>query len=169
MGPICIQKTWISSHVARTKIIQTIHDGVIKWKYFPRYWPFVRGIHRSSVNSPHKGQWRGAVMFSLICVWINGWVNNREAGDLRRHRTHCDVIVMLLFVMLCCGLVHPNLLIPSYGILGIHWVLWHKKIKPNTTTLWVYQMGHIVWKGTHVPVSFYDKDNFVWYDAIAGI
>ena len=39
------------------------------------------GIHRSPVNSPHKGQWRGALMFSLICVWINGWVNNHEAGD----------------------------------------------------------------------------------------
>ena len=48
------------------------------------------------VNSPHKGQWRGALMFSLICVWINGWVNNREAGDLRRNRAHCDVIVMLI-------------------------------------------------------------------------
>ena len=34
-------------------------------------------------------------MFSLICVWINGWVNNREAGDLRRYRGHYDVIVML--------------------------------------------------------------------------
>ena len=34
------------------------HDDVIKWKHFPRYWPFVRGIHRSPVNSPHKGQWR---------------------------------------------------------------------------------------------------------------
>ena len=43
---------------------------------------------------PHKGQWRGAWMFSLICVWINGWVNNREAGDLRRYRAHYDVIVM---------------------------------------------------------------------------
>ena len=64
----------------------TVHDDVIKWKHFPRYWPFVRGIHRSPVNFPHKGQWRGALMFSLICVWINGWVNNREAGDLRRHR-----------------------------------------------------------------------------------
>ena len=61
---------------------------------FPRYWPFVRGIYLSPVNSPHKGQWRGALMFSLICVWINGWVNNREAGDLRRYRTHYDVIVM---------------------------------------------------------------------------
>ena len=47
-----------------------------------------------TLNSPHKGQWRGALMFSLICAWINGWVNNREAGDLRRHRAHCDVTVM---------------------------------------------------------------------------
>ena len=70
------------------------HDDVIKWKHFPRYWPFVRGIHRSPVNSPHKGQWRGVLMFSLICAWINAWVNNREAGDLRRHHTHCDVFVM---------------------------------------------------------------------------
>ena len=58
------------------------HDDVIKWKHFPRYWPFLREIHRSPVNSPHKGQWRGSLMFSLICAWINGWVNNREAGDL---------------------------------------------------------------------------------------
>ena len=72
----------------------TLHDDVIKWKHFPRYWPFVRGIHRGPVNSPHKGQWRGALMFSLICAWINGWVNNRGAGDLRRHQAHCDVIVM---------------------------------------------------------------------------
>ena len=61
---------------------------------FPRYWSFVRGIHRSPVNSPHKGQWRGSLMFSLICTWINGWVNNREAGDLRSHRANYDVIVM---------------------------------------------------------------------------
>ena len=66
----------------------------MKWKNFPRYWPFVRGIHRSPVNSPHKGQWCGALMFSLICARINGWVNNREAGDLRRHQAHCGVIVM---------------------------------------------------------------------------
>ena len=74
---------------------EVIHDDVIKWKHFPRNWSFVRGIHRSPVNSPHKGgQWCGALRFSLICVWINGWVNNREAGDLRRYRAHYDVIVM---------------------------------------------------------------------------
>ena len=48
-------------------------DDVIQWEHFPRYWPFVRGIHRSPVNSPHKSQWRRALMFSLICAWINSW------------------------------------------------------------------------------------------------
>ena len=75
-------------------MIKRYHDDVIKWKHFLRYWPFVRGIHRPPVNSPHKGQWRGALMFSLICVEINSWENNREAGDLRRCRAHYGVVVM---------------------------------------------------------------------------
>ena len=50
----------------------------------------------SPVNSPHKGQWRGALMFPMIWVWIDGSVNNREAGDLRRQRAHNDAIVMML-------------------------------------------------------------------------
>ena len=76
-----------------------IHDDVIKWKHFRRYWPFFRGIHRSPVNSPHKGQWRGVLMFSLIRTLTNGWVNNRDAGDLRHHRAHCDVTVMQAFTL----------------------------------------------------------------------
>ena len=56
------------------------------------------GNHRSPVNSPNKGQWRGALMFSLICAWINGWINNREAGDLRRYCAHYDVTVMIIYV-----------------------------------------------------------------------
>ena len=74
--------------------IYLVHDDVIKWKHFQRYWPFVWGIHRSPVNSPHKGQWRRALIFSLICVWINDWVNNGEAGDLRPYRAYYDVTVM---------------------------------------------------------------------------
>ena len=70
------------------QLLVALYDDVIKWKHFPRNWPFVRWIHRSPVNSPPKGQWRGTLMCSLICVWINGWVNNREAGDLRRYRAH---------------------------------------------------------------------------------
>ena len=67
-----------------------------KMEAFSAYWPFVRGIHRSTVNSPHKGQWRGALIYSLICAWINGWVNNRDAGDLRRNCLNYDVTVMLV-------------------------------------------------------------------------
>ena len=80
----------ISDFVKAANILRMIwhRDDVIKWKLFPRNWPSVRGIHQSPVFSPHKGQWRGALMFSLICVWINGWVNNRKAGDLRRYHTH---------------------------------------------------------------------------------
>ena len=65
-------------------------------KFFSRHWPFVRGSPRSPVNSPHEGQCRGALMFSLICAWINGWVNNREAGDLRRYHAHYDVTKVVL-------------------------------------------------------------------------
>ena len=70
------------------------HDDVIKWKPFPHYWPFVRGIHRSPMKSLHKRQWRGALMYSLICAWINNRISTREAGNLRLHRAHYDVIVM---------------------------------------------------------------------------
>ena len=79
--------------ITYTKIFMG-HDDVIKWNHFPRDWQFVRGIHQSPVYSPHKGQWRGALMFPLICAWINGWVNSHEAGALRRHRAHNDVSVM---------------------------------------------------------------------------
>ena len=68
------------------------HDDVIKWKHFPRYWTFVRGIYRSPVNSPHKDQWRRALMFSLICDWIND-------RDFKRYHAHYDVSVLFLFVV----------------------------------------------------------------------
>ena len=84
-----------------------MHDGVIKLKHFPRYWPFVRGINRSPVNSLHKGQWHRDLIFSLIS--INAWVNNREAGDrekpLRSLWHHCNgcsiVCVVMYFVHVC--------------------------------------------------------------------
>ena len=63
------------------------------------------------MNYPHKVQWRGALMFSLIYVWINGWVNNREASDLRRYCAHYDVTVMKWFLNNFCTLaveIHPQ-------------------------------------------------------------
>ena len=62
------------------------HDDVIKWKHFPRYWSFVRGIHRWLVNSPLKGQSSGALMFFF----------DLHTGHLRRHRAHYGVTVMLV-------------------------------------------------------------------------
>ena len=72
--PYIIDPRTVALWAARVSVMCTLlpHDDVIKWKHFPRYWPFVRGIHRSPVNSPHKGQWRGALTFSLIWAWING-------------------------------------------------------------------------------------------------
>ena len=90
----CQLTSWRSVPKKPRTWVFIIHDEVIKWKHFPRNWPFVREIHRSPVNFPHKGQWRGALMFSLIYAWINDWVNNREAGDLIRQHGHYDVIVM---------------------------------------------------------------------------
>ena len=72
---------------------------VIKWKHFPRYRPFVRGIHRSPVNSPHKGQWRGSLVFSLMCAlnkrlskqsW--GWWFETPPRSLWRH---CNALRLL--------------------------------------------------------------------------
>ena len=48
------------------------------------------GNQLATGGSPHKGQWRWILMFSLKCAWTNGWVNSRDAGDLRRHRAHYD-------------------------------------------------------------------------------
>ena len=60
-------------------------------------------VGNSPVNSPHKGQWQRALMLSLISAWINDWVNNREAGDLRRHRAHYDVTIIPMPAGFCTG------------------------------------------------------------------
>ena len=68
------------------------HDDVIKWKHFPRYWSFVQGSHRwiPLTKASDAELW----YFLWSAPWINSWVNNRGAGDLRCHRAHYDVIVM---------------------------------------------------------------------------
>ena len=71
--------------------IMTLSNGN---KHILRYWPFMWEISRPSVNSPHKGQWLGTLMFYLICAWSNSSVNNHDAGDLRHHRPHHYVTVM---------------------------------------------------------------------------
>ena len=91
---------WLDNGLAPMR--QNTITRTIWWRHhietFSRYWPLVREIHRSPVDFPHKGQWRGALIFSLIWAWTNCWSNDRNAGDLRRHRTNYDVTVMYLTV-----------------------------------------------------------------------
>ena len=98
----------------KLELFFTMHicDNRTRWvhKCFP-WWMGSRMMTSSNgnifrVTGPLCGEFTGPGEFptqrpvtrsfdvSLICVWINGWVNNREAGDLRRHQAHCDVIVM---------------------------------------------------------------------------
>ena len=72
------------------------HDDVIKWKHFPRYWPFVRGIHRSGDFPAQRPVTRSFDVFFDLRPNIQYWVNNREVGDLRRHRCQYDVNIMTL-------------------------------------------------------------------------
>ena len=110
-------------------ISKTIHSNTSLWQWwrhqmesFSRYWPFMRGIQRSPTASFHKGQWRGALIFSLIYTWTNGWANNRGAGDLRHHCAHYDVAVMnteiLMQNMIISGTVHSIFLLYEYCCLG---------------------------------------------------
>ena len=107
------------------------HDDFIKWKHTPRYCPFVWGSRWPLVNSLHKGQWRRALMFSLISAWLNGRVNNHEAGDLRCHCTHYDIVVMLriLSVHKCiCSLQGLYSLSGKMSCRQISWCLEAKRL-----------------------------------------
>ena len=86
------------------------------------------------VNSPHKGQWRGALVFSLIFAWINDWINNREAGDLTRHRGHYDVNVMLSRPLRQHPPTHSN-------CSHIQWLIARRKL---TLQKFVYKTGHFL-------------------------
>ena len=96
------------SSLSSLVLVSAVFIHLVMWQsYFP-WWrhrmetfsallALCAGSSPVPVNSPLKGQWRGALMFSLIYSWINDWVNNRGAGDLRRHRGHYDVNVMQIF------------------------------------------------------------------------
>ena len=75
--------------------IFAVHDNVITWKHFPRYWP---GIGEFPAQRPVT---RSFLMFSLICSGINSWVNNVDVGDLRRYGAHYDVTVMNILSISC--------------------------------------------------------------------
>ena len=103
-----------------------------------------------------KGQWHGALMFSLICAWINAWENNCEAGDLRCHHAHYDVIAMI-------NHVHPSVCLSVY----ISWMLkygWCCK----GTILWLFipwtnEIDYDLFRQSHVhfTITYFPKRS--WY------
>ena len=85
-----LEKRWREISRVHCILFSVVIDDVITWKHL-LHWPFVRGIHRSPMNSPHKGKWRWA----MICAWTNAWVNNQDADYLRPLRPlwrHCNVV-----------------------------------------------------------------------------
>ena len=75
------------------------HRAIISWwrhqmETFSALLAICAGNSPVTGEFPAKGQWHGALVFSLTCAWINGWVNTHEAGDLRHHHAHYDVTVM---------------------------------------------------------------------------
>ena len=81
---------------------------------------------------PHKGQWRGALMFSLIYARISGWVNTGEAGDFRCHHAHYDVIAVK--VLHTEGMVSRGLLLRrgamncTYGLANTPFIYFYAQI-----------------------------------------
>ena len=111
---------WWRHHMETCSASLAFVRGIHRW---------LRGIHRSPVYSPHTDQWHGASMFSLICAWINGWVNNQDAGDLRRHRAHYDVTVMR------CRIVSDPVIRAAVGSFGVQRV--------TLVQFWICETGQI--------------------------
>ena len=87
-------------HIIPSLYSQHSPSNLAWWRHQMEPFPALLGICAGNSlvpgEFPHKGQWREALMFFSICVWLNGWVNNREAGDLRHQRVHYDFIVMAI-------------------------------------------------------------------------
>ena len=120
---------------------------------------FGRGIHRLSVIFPHKSQWRGAMMYSLSCAWTIGWVNNRDAGDLRRHRAHYDVIVMCSSLSISSVLQTRHLLRAlALGVCLFQFVLY-------ASLIWMY--SKTIWYDTRNAAKalfWHIKSNYIFYN-----
>ena len=118
-----VNHLWITVYVLPdANIITTVsnHDDDIKWKHFPRYWPFVRRIHRSPVNSPHKGQWRGDLMFfymhqnnRLSTQSRHRWLET-PSRSLWRHCNEWRIYVSVDWV--ACGLGNDMVIVSRHNV-----------------------------------------------------
>ena len=121
MEEYCPRKLAISYHDvifnSKPTLWKSIYLSNIKLKHFPRYWPFVRGIHRSPVNSTHKGRWPWVLMFSFICTWTNDkqWRHRWSETPLHSLWRHCNV--SLEYPQYRMGFLRHT----RIGELGYHW------------------------------------------------
>ena len=157
---LCVLLPWYYIYIMCLVVLSSMlkmaeHDDVIKWKHFPRYSPFVQWIHWSLVNSPHKGQWHGALMLCLICAWINGWVNNLEAGDLSCHHAHYDIVVMDLTLSLTKPSVVLRQTLLSMMILQFVITTTCGATNDYNSCFWIIQMAICItdttWCWYHIP------------------
>ena len=117
---------------------------------------FVRGIHRSPVNSPHKGQWHRALMFSLVCARTNGWLHHRDAGDLRRHYAHYDVTLMYHFILvLSTHHSNPQIIVSIRSE-------YHFLLQSFSSNLWTWIFGSSKLYNIYLILSH----GFQWFDQL---
>ena len=130
IGPVL---SWSTTMMTTTKNI-----------HHPRYWPFVRGIHRSPVNSPHKGQWRGALMFSLFCKRLKKQWRHRWFETLSRPLwRHCNAIwnsswARMTYLIICDRCIWPSIL-HLWKRLVLRYHEWRVTFKPIC-----YQTGTLI-------------------------
>ena len=122
-----MQRTWWP--VASTTIVTgsystSRHDDVIKWKHFPRYWPFVRGIHRWPMDSPHKASdaERWCLFYRRLNKWLSkqswGWWFETPSRSLWRHRNGFAIVVVRLSIIF----LFDVMMTPYNPIRLYHWV-----------------------------------------------
>ena len=106
------------------------------WRHQMVTFSLCAGIHRWPVISPNERQSRWALTYSLICAWINRWVNNRDAGDLRHHRGDYDVIAMTIWASIRLWSVQGNQYCDvCYDIVFRGWKLLRKTKKARAVIL----------------------------------
>ena len=93
-------------------------------------------------------------MFSLICVWINGWVNNRKAGDLRRHRGHYDVNVMYF-------LLQNTTFSPTTDIVDPTWWWWGADVVMGRCRIWPFCVENNVKPDQLINIKMMRKINII--------
>ena len=163
-----------------------MHDDVIKWKHFPRYWPFVRGFHRSPVNSPLKGQWRGALVFSLICAWsLNKRLSKQSWSwwfETLWHPLwrHCNGLVYLRTVVSGdrsggTKCVRPLLpIVSEWHQVGLLWIHLNSAVAPAWTPVTSRDSGIAPAQRATVPQSQYcdccvtlaEEQSYAWLELI---